>query len=305
MHHAKTRNLIESPLKNPREPPQPPDFKVIPPTPIPNFSPTPDHDLARDRNPAPPASNHRFSRPITMIKRALSARRYSDAIPSPLTRGLSHRTRTRTRARARPSSYASDRDTKLHPFWRPRGFWDDISDSDSDSEFGNDGPLVGNSLGMPTAHTVTKISAQPPRRANSLSQRFSDSLRFSRRRWRRRDPSAGDAVPRVHHVYDQAADGDAYRSYEFIQPEQDSELMRRRGGGGSGGGHESSTMPRLGYPVQFVGLKGLAERMEKRKERRREGKRECLREKLRGSGAVVPVMGAPKGWGGGGYLRGA
>lgn len=91
----------------------------------------------------------------------------------------------------------------------------------------------------------------------------------------------------------QYEDADANRSYEFIQPEQASELVR------------GSTMPRLGYPVQFVGLKGLAERMEKRKERRREGKRERLREKLRGGGGVVPVMGAPKGWGGGGYLRGA
>ncbi len=92
----------------------------------------------------------------------------------------------------------------------------------------------------------------------------------------------------------QYEDADANRSYEFIQPERESALMR----GGS-------TIPRLGYPVQFVGLKGLAERMEQRKERRREGKRERLREKLRGGGGVVPVMGAPKGWGGGGYLRGA
>jgi len=276
LHHAKTRNLLESPLKNPREPPQPPDFKVIPPTPIPNYSPTSDQD--RDRNPAPTSSKTRFSRPLTIVKRALSARRHSDAIPSPLTRNLSRRR----------TSYAapSDHDTKLHPFWRPRGFWDDIaSDSDSDSEFGNDGPLVGNSLGLPAAHTVTQISAQPPRRAHSLSQRFSDSLRFSRRR------STSGVQRRQDDVYEH--DADANRSYEFIQPEQASELMR------------GSTMPRLGYPVQFVGLKGLAERMEKRKERRREGKRERLREKLRGGGGVVPVMGAPKGWGGGGYLRGA
>lgn len=77
------------------------------------------------------------------------------------------------------------------------------------------------------------------------------------------------------------------RSYEFIQrPERES-------------------VPRLGYPVQFVGLKGWAQRMEERQERRREGKRERLREKLKLGGGVVQVVGAPRGWGGGGYLRGA
>lgn len=275
MHHAKTRNLLESPLKNPREPPQPPHFKVIPPTPTPNFSRTLDRD--RERHPAPSSSNHRFSRPLTTIKRALSARHYSDAIPSPLTRGLSRRRATNPApAPARRASYAASpsRSTKLHPFWRPRGFWDDIASSDSDSEFGNDGPLVG----VPTAaRTVTSISAQPPpRRAHSLTERLSTSLRFSRRR----------PVSMVQRRGDEGYE-EVNRSYEFIQrPERES-------------------VPRLGYPVQFVGLKGWAQRMEERQERRREGKRERLREKLKLGGGVVQVVGAPRGWGGGGYLRGA
>lgn len=289
IHHARTRDLIQSPLKNPREPPQPPHFKVIPPTPVPNLSPTQDQDRDQGRDSAA-ASRNRFSRPITMVKRALSARRYSDAIVSPLTRGLSRRNSTA----AHRTSYASDKETKLHPFWRPRGFWDDLSDSDSDSEFGNDGPLVGNSLGMPAAHTVTEISAHPSRRTNSLSQRFSASLRFSRRSSRRHSVAVDDPTGYAKsHVYEQ--DQEANRSYEFIQPEQESDLVS---------GNEETAMPRLGYPVHFVGLKGLAERMEKRKGKRQEGKRERLREKLRGSGTVVPVQGAPQGWGGGGYMRG-
>lgn len=48
-------------------------------------------------------------------------------------------------------------------------------------------------------------------------------------------------------------------------------------------------MPRLGYPVQFIGFKGLAERMEKAKVKREEGRRERIREKLRGSIGVVKV----------------
>ena len=299
IHHAKTRDLLQSPLKNPRDAPQPPDFKVIPPTPVPNSDPTQDQDRDRDRDTAS-ASGNRFSRSFIIVKRALSARRYSEAIVSPLTRGLSRRNSTAVRR----TSYASDKDTKLHPFWRPRGFWDDCSESDSDSEFGNDGPLVGNSLGMPSSQTVTEISAaQPPRRANSFSQRFSESLRFSRGNFGRRRHSVagshhdensgttGCAANRHHYVYEKGNE-EARHSYEFIQPEQHSELM---------GKDEDTAMPRLGYPVQFVGLKEL---VAKRKEKRQEGKRERLREKLRGGGAVVPVQdGAPQGWGGGGYLR--
>ena len=48
-------------------------------------------------------------------------------------------------------------------------------------------------------------------------------------------------------------------------------------------------MPRLGYRVQFIGLKGLAEKMEKAKVRREEGRRERAREKLRGSIGVVKL----------------
>lgn len=295
IHQAKTRNLLDSPLRNPREPPQPPDFKVIPPTPVPNFSPTRSNERP-PRQPATKSAMIRLSRPITMVKRALSARRYSETFVSPLTRGLSRRTTfiERRRSSHDPES-AIDPDNKLHPFWRPRGFWDDLSDSDTDSEFGNSGYLVGNSLGMPNAHTTTKITAQqPPRRSASLSQRLSNSIRFPRGRnsalGRRHSTAAENR--RIYQKTTYESNHEANGSYEFIQPQPDS-------------GHEN-VMPRQGYQVHFVGLKGLAERMEKRKERRGEEKRERVREKLRGSiGAVVPMQGgAPQGWGQAGYFRG-
>ena len=295
IHQARTRDLLDSPLRNPREPPQPPDFKVIPPTPVPNFSPTRDSERP-PRQPAATSAMIRLSRPITIVKRALSARRYSETFISPLTRGLSRRTTVIERRRSShdPES-AVDPENKLHPFWRPRGFWDDLSDSDTDSEFGNSGYLVGNSLGMPGAHTTTKITAQqPPRRSASLSQRLSNSLRFPRGRGstvgRRHSVAANSR--RIYQRTTYESNHEANRSYEFIQPHPDS-------------GHHN-VMPRQGYQVHFVGLKGLAERMEKRKERRGEEKRERVREKLRGSiGAVVPTQGgAAQGWGPAGYLRG-
>ena len=290
IHQARARHLLDSPLRNPRQPPQPPDFKIIPPTPVPNLSPTKDDERTSRQSVASNSAMNRFSRPITIVKRALSARRYSETFVTPLTRGLSRRTTVVTRR----ASVASDTDNKLHPFWRPRGFWDDLSDSDSDSEFGNSGFLVGNSLGMPSAHTTTKITAQQsPRRSASLTQRLSNAMTFPRRNARRRNSLNAD----THRIYRRTSyetDNEANRSYEFIQSQADPAL-----------GRHQTAMPRLGYQVHFVGLKGLAERMEKRKERRGEEKRERVREKLRGSiGPVVPVQGGVQGWGQAGYGRG-
>ena len=294
IHQARVRNVINSPLKNPRDPPQPPDFKVIPPTPVPNISPSKD-DERLPRQPAGKSAINRLSHPITMVKRALSARRHSETFVSPFTRGLSRRTTVIQRRSSFDPDSAIDPDNKLHPFWRPRGFWDDLSDSDSDSEFGNSGYLVGNSLGMPAAHTSTKITAQqPPRRSASLTQRLSHSMRFQHGSISRRHSTSADSR-RIYQKTTYGSNHEANRSYEFIQPHPDSAL-----------GRHQTTMPRLGYQVHFVGLKGLAEKMEKRKERRGEERRERVREKLRESiGPVVPVLGgAPQGWGDAAYLRG-
>ena len=229
-----------------------------------------------------------------MVKRALSARRYSETFVSPLARGLSRRTTVIERRSSLDPGLDQQSENKLHPFWRPRGFWDDLSDSDSDSEFGNSGHLIGNSLGMPSAHTTTKITAQrPPRRSASFTQRLSNSMRFSLRNSGRRHSSSADSR-RIYQKSTYESSQDANRSYEFIQPHPDPGL-----------GNRQAAMPRLGYQVHFVGLKNLAERMEKRKERRGEEKRERVREKLRGSiGPVVPVQGGSQSWGAGGYMRG-
>lgn len=139
-----------------------------------------------------------------------------------------------------------DPNTKLSPFWRPRGFWDDISDSDS--EFGNDGFLVSNSLGMPQKSVVTGPSF--------LSRRLG-SLRLRR-------PSPRGGMRRKHSV-------ESTPAYEFTREE-----------------NKVSTMPRLGYQVQFVGFKDLQDRFERRKERKMEEKKERERTRLRQS--IGPVI---------------
>lgn len=270
-----TRQAINSPLKNPRAPPQPPDFKLIPPTPL-NGPPT--EESNSQQSPTSP-TKARLNRPVAMVKRALSARRYSESFISPLSRSLSRRNSINSR---RPS-IGDDPDSRLHPFWRPRGFWDDLSDSssDSDSDFGN----VPNCTDVRVSrknHAPDISSSQPITRSMSLTRRFATS--FSRKTSKNHSPysyirsqsrslsdgSQEPAPPRKKYSF---ASLDNNRSYEFLP-----QLARQRDG---------VPMPQLGYRVQFMGLKGLAEKMEKAKVRREEGRRERAREKLRGSIGVV------------------
>ncbi|KAL8859096.1 MAG: hypothetical protein Q9178_004359 [Gyalolechia marmorata] len=297
--HQPRQLLLNSPLQNPRSPPQPPDFKIIPPTPA-NAAETP----SPDRQEQPPAEQLLPKRRLSnRVKRAFSARRYSETFAAPLTRSMSLSARRNTiNGDARRASTGIDPSKNLHPFWRPRAFWDDHSDSDSD--FGNDGPLVGNSLGMST--DGIKIF-DPPKRRGSLSQRLGSLKLPGRRR--------NEAVPKLpDEYYDKHDGGDVtdgvqrggsirrfnsarglglghrntrvYRSnrdhwnesYEFIQQPQHG--PPQDGGQAAAGEGNNHGVPRLGYQVQFVGFKGLAEKV---KERREKARREKVREKLRGS----------------------
>lgn len=231
------RSLVDSPLRNPREPPRPPAFKVIPPTPA-NATPANDGEKQLDRR----TSSGSRSRPLSMVKRAFSTRRYSDTFVTPFTRSLTRRNTTTNGM----LHTGEDQTAKLSPFWRPRGFWDDITDSDS--EFGNDGFLVSNSLGMPQKSVVPGPSF--------LGRRLG-SLRL-------RGPPQHGGMRRKHSV-------ESTPAYEFTRDE-----------------NTVPRMPRLGYQVQFVGFKDLQDRFEKRKERKMEEKKERERARLRQSiGPVI------------------
>lgn len=279
------RQLLDSPLQNPRSPPEPPDFKIIPPTPA-NLT-----DITSpDRPKVSPSEQPPRRRLSTRVKQAFSNRRYSDVFVAPITRPFSLARRS-TVTGARRASTGIDLERNLHPSWRPRAFWDSKDgESDSDSDFGNDGFLVGNSLGMPTEGVKT---FDPPRRRASLSRKFG-SLRLPRHRRIVSEPQ-----PHADDFYDDGVIPDPtpprrsdnnrnlglrhktakfYRrgkhdnaSYEFIQPQYAQE------GPGNGGDHG---VPRLGYQVQFVPFRGLADKV---KEKREEARREKVRQKLKGS----------------------
>ena len=269
-----------SPLQNPRNPPIPPNFNVIPPTPA-NAASSSDSTVENAR---PSRKRDRLSGPLSSLRRAMSARRYSESITQPLGRTFSLRSSS---SRRRPQT-AGDENGRLHPLWRPRTFWDGDGGSDSDSEFGNDGILpprrsasynapkrslsLTRKLTGPLRHTsephakrasISSHSKMPsysahayaeshdiPKRTSSLTGRFGGSLRLPGTR-RPKKFSTGEWHDQPH--------------YEFVRPDATT----------------ADEVPPHGYPVQFVGLRGLAERLERRRESREEGKREARRDWLR------------------------
>jgi len=128
---------MHSPLRNPRRPPEPPQFQVIPPTPGDEFEQEPRYDA--------PAVNARQG----SVKRPGGSRRRSESFMSSISRNLSLKN-------ARNKKADQELDGDLHPFWRPRAFWDDIDNPRSDEAQNRalDVGIVKNSLGLPQERTV-------------------------------------------------------------------------------------------------------------------------------------------------------
>lgn len=122
---------VDSPLRNPRKPPEPPSlvsFAVIPPT--------PQDELDAQLGPTPNTSPVK-TRTIGRAGRrpSLQGRGRSESFIKSLSRGLSLRN-------ARNPKADQELDSTLHPFWRPRAFWDDDDyrrrqqqDNDRDQSF--------------------------------------------------------------------------------------------------------------------------------------------------------------------------
>lgn len=190
-HQSPPREVLNSPLQNPRDAPQPPDLRVIAPTPA-NCRPSSE---ATPPVPSTPTRINRFSAPITSIKRAISARRLSENFVSPFTRTFSLRGTANTPHRHRTLADGAEPGSKLHPFWRPRGFWDDVGDSDSDEDFGNTGFLTG------SRRPSQSINETSPRPADSLTRRLRESLRLPHSPQRSRPWSASaEANPDLYEL---------------------------------------------------------------------------------------------------------
>jgi hypothetical protein len=158
---------VDSPLKNPRAPPEPPKIMFIPPTPA--------EELERELVPGPPKrSDSHPQRRLSLVQRA---RRYSDnLLPTLLSRASINKGRNNAndaqRAHRNPEiPTVNDEDGTLHPFWRPRGFWDGFDDSGSESE--DDGLHPGGDT------SDVESIPERPRRAKRLQRRLTSSVRGS------------------------------------------------------------------------------------------------------------------------------
>ncbi|KAK8251860.1 hypothetical protein IWZ00DRAFT_253248 [Phyllosticta capitalensis] len=155
-------------LENPRTPPLPPAFNIIPPT--------PHNDNESDSKDA-----DRPSRRQSLSKRA---RRYSDSLIQPVLERTATITKRMNitfpqRRQSLTSKDALERhNNTLHPFWRPRGFWDDFT-SDSDEEFDNiDAMPVGR---LPMGGDTSDVGAEETQRQRiaALGRRLTNGFKGS------------------------------------------------------------------------------------------------------------------------------
>ncbi|KAJ6131484.1 hypothetical protein N7523_001190 [Penicillium sp. IBT 18751x] len=152
--------LVHSPLKNPRPPPKPPIGKPLPPIPT-QKNQAVDHQIDDVRAPGRWGS----------VRRTWAARPRSDSFNT-LVRSLSVRS-------AKNRTAGVDMDSRLHPFWRPRGFWDDGRGSPVKDRSGRQSPLkrdnsmvVNNSLGLPQHRVIIEGPAALARRSPEMRRLF-------------------------------------------------------------------------------------------------------------------------------------
>jgi hypothetical protein len=284
---------IDSPLRNPRAPPQPPAIKFIPPTPS-NLTPVdePDKQLGHQD-----FSQHEDEhadipkRHLSLLRRALANRRITESVLSKhfsLKRRYEIDSATQTPTRSTngnaqplfPTVGEHTRDeSRLHPFWRPARFWDDLEDDGWDG-YGDDGeeqewvyPRVDNrpakpkrSLSGRLKHTfailpITDEEDKRPRLHTSWSER-----RTIRR--------SGSGTLRV--VRGRGSSESLRRAARRNWTDPECAVGRGDGAGsGQWGKNRNTTFGKL--QLQWVGLRGLGRRMS---ERRRESRNEKLRRSI-------------------------
>jgi len=279
-----TSDGVDSPLRNPRAPPEPPAIKFIPPTPS-ELSPGAyaERQLGFDFNTRldedfddRPSTSDRPRRAFS-IRRALSNRRYSEVIipeSGLLSRAFSLSARRKdmstqtSKPEANPTTHYPSvldqpaDDSKLHPFWRPANFWDDLEDNDSDEE--DDFPETYVSSGHRPAAPKRSFSGRLKRTFAILPLSYNNEYYEVPidRKTMRRSPSGNLRVvkQRSNNTLRREA-----RERQFYEPKE-GEFGHGFKEGNRGRIH---TIPGLGLRIEYVGLKGLGKKIsERRKEQR-------------------------------------
>lgn len=258
---------VDSPLRNPRKPPDPPQvqFAVIPPSPQSelntHFNSADDADLARPR-----AITVSGKRP------QLQGNERSESFIRTLSRGLSLRNAKNLRT-------GQDLDSALHPLWRPRAFWDQdelkrrsqIEKRDDEMTAAPDTDDVPESA--ITRHVTILHPNQQLLRSNSIGTGPMSLVRkMSERRKQRR-----------------LVDDHLAQQQALVKQTSYSSLQRIRAG------HKLYGLQPLrsfSLNVNITRLNSLRERLSAARARREDERRELRREKLRKSiGADVVSQG--------------
>jgi hypothetical protein len=286
---------VDSPLRNPREPPVPPAIKFIPPTPA-GLSPGEGEEkqLGYVEDERPDSSDSRTKRGMSLMRRAFSnRRRNSEPVITGSGVGLIKRTLSLTGRRKQyvddsiPKSsgngvssnlYPTVEDrpadmSKLHPFWRPAHFWDDLEDHDSadDDEFGRY-PIIDNRPAPPKRN----LSNQLKRTFAILPIKDDDSYyepQTMDRRALTRSDSGKMRVTKQRSNSSLRREMNERRRYieDRTPPEERFGYGFKEGNGG-----RMHTIPGLGIRVEYVGWSNMKRRLSERRRQERS-------EKLRGS----------------------
>lgn len=306
---------VDSPLQNPRDPPEPPMINFIPPTPM--------EEIEKQLTPGPPGPPSRSdSHPQRRLSVLQRARRYSDNLITPLlartaiNRARYDRDSERHTHQNPHVPTVNDEDGTLHPFWRPRGFWDEFSDSEDESE--DEGlPQGGDTSDMEDPEP----EPEAPRRVNTLNRLkggfrgsggflIGNSLGVER----------SGTNKRRHHVTlpsNFRARSSARVSSPRVMIQAPSQPLGRHGGGGitkrrsshdlrrttsvpdnlsieyeqsrrRGSWRQGKSLPGLKkYHVQYIGISGVKEKL---RERRTEKRREKIRRSIGSRYYVDPVV---------------
>ena len=304
-------DVTDSLWKNSQDPPEPPIIMFIPPTPA--------EELECPLVPGPPkrSDSHPQRQPHRRSKLVQRARRYSGNLLTPL---LARASINRHR-QSKDSAASSRRDTRvphvndengstLHPFWRPRGFWDGFEDSDDESDGEDVLPSGGD-----TSDIEDEDDEPPPPRKRTLKNLTSglrgssggfligNSLGMERHGSNRRRhhitlPAHFPVPPRIasnppspkllsnpptQSLSAHRGDGVSQRrSNNSLRSNMSYEAPRRRASWRQG-----RSLPGIRkYHVQYIGLTGVKENF---KERRAEKRRTKLRNSIGSSYYVEPL----------------
>ncbi|TVY43961.1 hypothetical protein LSUB1_G001386 [Lachnellula subtilissima] len=274
---------VDSPLRNPRAPPEPPKIAFIPPTPV-VLTPGQEEDrqLGYTLDEPPVSSDSKPKRALSLVRRAFSNRRNSESTinhrPGLLKRTLSLSGRRRVLANEATqhaqgnaiTTYPSVVDqpadgSKLHPFWRPSHFWDDLDNDFADDELVGGYPMIDNRPSPPKRSLSGKLKrtfAILPIQDDFEHQPYSMDRREMRR------GSSGD-LRVVKQRSNSSLRREAYDRRQYVEVPEGTFGHGFKNGNG---GRRFHTIPGLGVRVEYVGWSGMKRRLSEKRRRQRSEK---------------------------------